>query len=110
MKVEQQSNCPLCCFGWRDERCGRSRRGQLHTLIEHRPYSKVTLVPYFLRSLSMLSGIVASMRAVDAWITPEIPGDGTVHMDIEGQYIHGEKRSGETSEGGDIRQGEHMKK
>ena len=58
----------------------------------------------------MLSGIVASMRAVDARITPEIPGDGTVHMDIEGQYIHREKRSGEMSEGGDIRRGERTKK
>ena len=40
----------------------------------------------------MLSGIVASVWVVDAWITPEIPGDGTVRMDIEGQYIHGERK------------------
>ena len=67
------------------------------------------VIPKFQSLQSMLSGIVASVWVVDAQITPEIPGDRTVHMDIEGQYIHREKRSGEMSEGGDIRRGEHTK-
>ena len=58
------------------------------------------LVPYFLRSLSMLSGIVASVWAIDAQIMPEIPSDGMVHMNIEGQYIHGERKVRRNERGG----------
>ena len=48
----------------------------------------------------MLSGIVASVWAIDAQIMPEIPSDGMVHMNIEGQYIHGERKVRRNEQGG----------